>query len=77
MENPESYGYVRQICVIGHGTIGRGTVPLIKRHFEFNKITVIDPKPLHLPDADEKVEFLKMAITHENHKTILDQIFID
>ena len=55
MENLETYGFISQICVIGHGTIGRGTVPLIKRHFTFDKITIIDPNPLHLPDADEKV----------------------
>lgn len=37
------------VCIIGHGSIGRGTVPLIKRHFSFDQMTIIDPDPEHLP----------------------------
>ena len=39
------YGHIDHICVIGHGLIGRGTVPLIKRHFNYNTITIVDPNP--------------------------------
>ena len=40
------------IVMIGFGSIGRGTLPLIERHFEFDKsrMTVIDPS-----DNDRKL----------------------
>ena len=42
------------IVMIGFGSIGRGTLPLIERHFQFDKsrLTVIDPvdKDRHLLD---------------------------
>ena len=75
MEEYKQYGNIDQVCVIGHGLIGRGTVPLIKRHFSFNKMTVIDPNPTFPPDPHEKVEFLKVALTHKNHVEILDNVF--
>jgi homospermidine synthase len=63
MEAYPIYGYINNICVVGHGSIGRGTVPLIKRHFKFDRITVIDPDPVDLPDIDPKVTFMKVALT--------------
>ncbi len=37
------------IVMIGFGSIGRGTLPLIERHFEYDKarFTVIDPVDTH------------------------------
>ena len=55
MESYPIYGYINDVCVVGHGSIGRGTVPLIKRHFKLDKMTIIDPGPKHLPDKDPKV----------------------
>ncbi len=55
MESLQVYGYINNICVIGHGSIGRGTVPLIKRHFKFDKITIVDPNPVHVPEVSENV----------------------
>lgn len=49
MEKYPVYGHLNVICIIGHGSIGRGTIPLIKRHFTFDKMTVIDPNPVDLP----------------------------
>lgn len=46
MKAQQVYGHINDICVIGHGSIGKGTLPLIKRHFTFDKITVIDPHPV-------------------------------
>ena len=63
MENFPVYGHLNDICVIGHGSIGRGTVPLIKRHFTFDHMTIIDPDPVDLPDVDSKVKFMKMGLT--------------
>ena len=40
------------IVMIGFGSIGRGTLPLIERHFKFDKsrMVVVDPN-----DADRKL----------------------
>ena len=62
------------IVMIGFGSIGRGTLPLIERHFQFDKskLTVIDPS-----DADrallEKhgVTFIHQAVTIDNYKHLL------
>ena len=62
------------IVMIGFGSIGRGTLPLIERHFQFDKskLTVIDPS-----DADrhllEKhgVTFIHQAVTKDNYKHLL------
>ena len=48
MEQHQIYGYINDICIVGHGSIGKGTLPLIKRHFKFDKITIIDPEPVEL-----------------------------
>lgn len=75
MEKYPNYGSLNQVCVIGHGTIGRGLVPLIRRHFNVEKITIIDPHPVYLPDQHENTEFLQIEVTRSNHREILDQIF--
>lgn len=76
MEAPRVYGYINDICVIGHGSIGKGTLPLIKRHFRFDQITIIDPHPVEVPEVSETVKFIQVGLTHDNFKEILDQIFI-
>lgn len=68
MQSYPIYGRINDVCVVGHGSIGRGTVPLIKRHFHFDKMTIIDPDPKHLPDPDPKVKFIKLAITQLNYR---------
>jgi homospermidine synthase len=77
MEAYRVYGYINDICVIGHGSIGKGTLPLIKRHFQFDKITIIDPHPVEVPEVSETVKFIRVALTQDNFKEILDQIFIN
>lgn len=62
------------IVMIGFGSIGRGTLPLIERHFKYDKsrMVVIDPN-----DADRKllddrgIAFIKEAVTKENYKELL------
>lgn len=51
MDTQRVYGHINDICVIGHGSIGKGTLPLIKRHFKFDKITIIDPHPVEVPEV--------------------------
>lgn len=45
------YGHINEICLLGHGSIGMGLLPLIKRHFTFDNLTVIDPHPIYEPET--------------------------
>ena len=62
------------IVMIGFGSIGKGTLPLIERHFTFDRqhLVVIDPN-----DADRKIlddagiQFLHLAITKDNYRDVL------
>lgn len=62
------------LVMIGLGSIGKGTLPLIERHFKFDKsrFTVIDPV-----DTDAKLvtdkgyKFQKVGLTPENYEEVL------
>lgn len=62
------------IVMIGFGSIGKGTLPLIERHFRFDKkrVVVIDPN-----DADKAIAegfgatFRKASITKANYRELL------
>ena len=62
------------IVIIGFGSIGKGTLPLIERHFKFDKkhFVVIDPsdKDRALLDA-RGITFLHLAITRDNYREVL------
>ena len=68
------------IVMIGFGSIGKGTLPLIERHFRFDasRVTVIDPV-----DADRKLvddrgyKFLKEAITKDNYRDVLSPLLTE
>ena len=62
------------IVMIGFGSIGRGTLPLILRHINCDRarVTVIDPDASWSQLAeDQGVRFVKEAITRQNYKTVL------
>jgi homospermidine synthase len=62
------------IVMIGFGSIGRGTLPLIERHFDHDrsKLTVIDPSDADRKLLDEKgVSFIHQAVTKDNYKHLL------
>jgi homospermidine synthase len=62
------------IVMIGFGSIGRGTLPLLERHIDFNasKFTVIDPVDTDRALLDErKLRFIKAAVTRENYRDLL------
>ena len=62
------------IVMIGFGSIGRGTLPLIERHFEYDKsrLVVIDPSDADKRLLDERgIEFIQLAITPENYREVL------
>jgi homospermidine synthase len=62
------------IVMIGFGSIGKGTLPLIERHIAFDrsKFTVIAPDDgdRHLLD-ERKIAFKHLAITKENYREVL------
>ena len=62
------------IVMIGFGSIGRGSLPLIERHFKFDKsrMVIIDPSEENRKLADERgITFIKQAITKDNFKDVL------
>mgnify|MGYP003349275044 CR=1 FL=1 len=62
------------IVMIGFGSIGRGTLPLILRHIacDRTRITIVDPDASwsHLAEK-EGIAFVKEAVTRKNHRTLL------
>ena len=62
------------IVMIGFGSIGRGTLPLVLRHFDCDRkhITIIDPDDsnAHLAEK-EGLAFIKEAVTKRNYKSLL------
>src|SRR5581483_4904081 len=62
------------IVMIGFGSIGRGTLPLLERHIEFDpsKFVVIDPVDTDRALLDErKLRFMQVAVTRENYRELL------
>ncbi|OYW36428.1 MAG: hypothetical protein B7Z45_05960, partial [Azorhizobium sp. 12-66-6] len=62
------------IVMIGFGSIGRGTLPLIERHFDFDhsRFVVIDPV-----DDDRKLldargfRYIQAEVTAENYRDLM------
>ncbi len=62
------------IVMIGFGSIGKGTLPLIERHFSYDKtrIVVIDPDDSDREILDVRgVRFIHQAVTRENYRDLL------
>ncbi|NLH80727.1 MAG: homospermidine synthase [Phyllobacteriaceae bacterium] len=62
------------IVMIGFGSIGRGTLPLIERHFKFDKsrLVVIDPSDADRALVDERgYAFVHQAVTKDNYRDLL------
>ena len=62
------------IVMIGFGSIGRGTLPLLLRHIkaERSQYTIIDPSEASKPIADkEGIAFVKKGLTKQNFKSLL------
>jgi homospermidine synthase len=66
------------LVMIGFGSIGRGTLPLIERHIGFDKtqFTVIEPTDefAHLL-RDRGIRHLQVALTAENFAEVLRPLF--
>jgi homospermidine synthase len=62
------------IVLIGFGSIGQGILPLLERHFEFDKsrFTVIDPSDAHRHLLDVRgIDYVQAALTEANYREIL------
>src|SRR5579862_5588760 len=62
------------IVMIGFGSIGKGTLPLLERHVAFDRanFTVIAPDDRDRSLLDERqIRFLHQAITRENYRDVL------
>lgn len=74
----EVYGRITgPIVIIGFGSIGRGTLPLIERHFEFDydHLTVIDPETTYENFLKQRsINFVNAELTKENYKEILTDL---
>ncbi|MEJ8309255.1 homospermidine synthase [Agrobacterium larrymoorei] len=69
------YGEINgPIIMIGFGSIGRGTLPLIERHFKFDmsKLVVIDPREDIAPYLDERnIRHIRTHLTKDNYKDVM------
>ncbi|SLN69929.1 homospermidine synthase [Roseisalinus antarcticus] len=68
------------IVMIGMGSIGKGTLPLIQRHFDFDadKMIVVDPDPGVGPFlAEQGIAFEQLALMPDNHREVLGRLFPD
>ena len=68
------------VVMIGFGSIGRGVLPLLDRHIEFDhsRTTVIDPedRDSHLLD-DYGVHYVGEQITQDNYRTLLPALLTE
>ena len=75
MSSTEVLGRVSgPVVVIGFGSIGRGVLPLLDRHIEFDRsrCTVIDPDDRERRLLEEYgVGYMRERITQDNHRTLL------
>ena len=68
------------VVMIGFGSIGRGTLPLIERHFDFDRsrFVVIAPDDTDRKLLDERgVKFDHQAVTRENYRDLLGSYLKD
>ncbi|MEJ2626252.1 MAG: homospermidine synthase [Pseudolabrys sp.] len=68
------------IVMIGFGSIGKGTLPLIERHFAYDKsrFTVIDPVDSDRKLLDERgIRFVRQEVTKTNYKHLLTPLLTE
>ncbi len=68
------------VVMIGFGSIGKGTLPLIERHFSYDKsrFVVIDPEDKDRRLLDERgIKFIHQAVTKDNYKHLLKPLLTE
>ena len=80
-KNYPVYGRISgPIVMIGFGSIGRGTLPLIQRHFEHDpeRFVIIDPDNENQALAEKHgVRFIQAAVTQQNYKELLTPLLTE
>jgi homospermidine synthase len=81
MSNWPVYAHIDgPIVMIGFGSIGKGTLPLIERHFTYDKsrLVVIDPEDKDRKLLDDRgIRFIHQAVTKENFRHLLPPLLND
>ncbi len=68
------------IVMIGFGSIGRGTLPLILRHFAFDRsrMVVIDPDDRDRRHLDEAgIRFIHQPVTRDRYRHLLEPLLTE
>src|SRR5258706_11830171 len=67
------------IVMIGFGSIGKGTLPLIERHFDYDKkrFVIIDPHEEGDLAKEHGVRFIKQAVTKDNYRELLTPLLTE
>lgn len=68
------------VVMIGFGSIGKGTWPLIERHFEYDasRFTVIEPDGAQANFLRQHdINHMQVALTPENYREVLGELFPD
>ena len=68
------------IVMIGFGSIGRGTLPLIERHFEYDRsrFVVIDPQDDDVALLKERgIRYIQTHVREENYRDLLSPLLTD
>ncbi len=68
------------IVMIGFGSIGRGTLPLIERHFDFDagRMVVIDPDDSGRKLLDERnIRFIQQKVTRDTYREVLNPLLTE
>jgi homospermidine synthase len=80
-QNYPVYGEITgPIVMIGFGSIGRGTLPLIERHFKFdkNRMVVIDPRDDNAGLLKERgIKHIQEHVTKSNYKDLLKPLLTE
>ena len=74
MKNKTMANWTGPIVMVGFGSIGRGTLPLILRHIKCDRkqITIVDPSEENKYIARKYgITFVKKALTRANYKSVL------
>ena len=69
------------IVMVGFGSIGKGTLPLIERHLDYDKsrVTVLDPKDegRRAHCEAQNVRFIQQGVTRENYRELLTPLLTE
>ncbi len=69
------------IVMVGFGSIGKGTLPMIERHLDYDKsrITVLDPKDEGRKALATKhgVRFIQQGLTKDNYREVLTPLLTE